>query len=31
LFKIKDSLAWRLATIHNLRTYTRLIELLRER
>ncbi len=28
LFKIKDTLAWRLATIHNLRTYTRLMELL---
>ncbi len=30
LFKIKDSLAWRLSTIHNLRTYSRLIELLRK-
>jgi len=30
LFKIGDSLAWRLATIHNLRTYTKLIEILRE-
>lgn len=30
LFKIEDSLAWRLASIHNLRTYTRLIELLRK-
>ncbi len=30
LFKIKDSLAWRLATIHNLRLYTKLIELLRK-
>jgi len=30
LFKIEDSLAWRLATIHNLRTYTKLIEKLRE-
>lgn len=29
LFKIEDSLAWRLATIHNLRTYTKLIEKLR--
>ncbi len=29
LFKIRDSLAWRLATIHNLRLYTRLIQLLR--
>lgn len=29
LFKIEESLAWRLATIHNLRTYTRLIEKLR--
>ncbi|MFH1451281.1 MAG: tRNA guanosine(34) transglycosylase Tgt [bacterium] len=30
LFKIEDSLAWRLATIHNLRTYTKLIEVLRK-
>lgn len=30
LFKIGDSLAWRLATIHNLRTYTKLIEILRK-
>jgi queuine tRNA-ribosyltransferase len=30
LFKIGDSLAERLATIHNLRHYTRLIELLRK-
>ena len=30
LFKIGDSLAWRLATIHNLRIYTKLIELLRK-
>ena len=30
LFKIRDSLAWRLATIHNLRTYAKLIERLRE-
>jgi queuine tRNA-ribosyltransferase len=30
LFKIGDSLAWRLATLHNLRTYTKLIELLRK-
>ena len=29
LFRIEDSLAWRLATIHNLRTYTKLIEVLR--
>jgi len=29
LFEIKDSLAWRLATIHNLRTYTKLTEVLR--
>lgn len=29
LFKIEDSLAWRLATIHNLRTYAMLIERLR--
>ncbi|MDP3093769.1 MAG: tRNA guanosine(34) transglycosylase Tgt [bacterium] len=31
LFKIGDSLAWRLATIHNLRVYSRLIQLLRKR
>lgn len=31
LFKIGDSLAWRLATIHNLRTYTKLIEILKKR
>lgn len=30
LFQIEDSLAWRLATIHNLRTYSRLIEILRK-
>jgi len=30
LFEIEDSLAWRLATIHNLRTYTKLISVLRE-
>lgn len=30
LFRINDTLAGRFATIHNLRTYTRLIELLRE-
>jgi queuine tRNA-ribosyltransferase len=30
LFKIQDSLAWRLATIHNLRVYTKVIELLRK-
>ncbi len=30
LFKIKDALAWRLATIHNLRVYARLIEKLRK-
>jgi len=30
LFMIEDSLAWRLATIHNLRTYTKLIEVLRK-
>lgn len=30
LFKIGDSLAWRLSTIHNLRVYTKLIELLRK-
>jgi len=30
LFKIQDSLAWRLATIHNLRLYTKLIQLLRK-
>lgn len=29
LFSINDSLAYRLATIHNLRTYTKLIEILR--
>lgn len=29
LFEINDSLALRLATIHNLRTYTKLIEILR--
>lgn len=29
LFRIEDSLAWRLGTIHNLRTYTKLIEVLR--
>lgn len=29
LFTIEESLAWRLATIHNLRTYSRLIEILR--
>ncbi len=29
LFKIKDALAWRLATIHNLRLYTRMIEKIR--
>lgn len=29
LFEIEESLAWRLATIHNLRTYSKLIELLR--
>lgn len=29
LFAISDALAWRLATIHNLRFYTRLVELLR--
>jgi len=29
LFKIEDSLAFRLATMHNLRTYTRLMETLR--
>jgi len=29
LFKIKDALAWRLASIHNLRVYTRLIEIVR--
>ncbi len=29
LFKIEDRLAWRLATIHNLRFYSRLFELLR--
>jgi queuine tRNA-ribosyltransferase len=31
LFKIKDSLAWRLASIHNLRTYTRVVGELREK
>jgi len=30
LFEIEDSLAWRLATIHNLRTYSKLIEILRK-
>lgn len=30
LFKIKDSLSWRLATIHNLRVYAKLIEILRK-
>ncbi|MBI4359156.1 MAG: queuine tRNA-ribosyltransferase family protein [Candidatus Nealsonbacteria bacterium] len=30
LFKIGDSLAWRLATIHNLRVYSKLIEILRK-
>ncbi|MFH1955980.1 MAG: tRNA guanosine(34) transglycosylase Tgt [Patescibacteria group bacterium] len=30
LFNIKDTLAYRLATIHNLRTYTRLIQVLRD-
>jgi queuine tRNA-ribosyltransferase len=30
LFKIEDNLAGRLATIHNLRTYTRLMGLIRE-
>lgn len=30
LFKIGDSLAWRLATIHNLKVYSQLIELLRK-
>ena len=30
LFEIEDALAWRLGTIHNLRTYTKLIEILRE-
>ncbi|MFH1565969.1 MAG: tRNA guanosine(34) transglycosylase Tgt [bacterium] len=30
LFNIKDTSAYRLATIHNLRTYTKLIEMLRE-
>lgn len=30
LFKIEDTLAYRLATIHNLRTYSRLIEQLRK-
>jgi len=31
LFEIEDSLAWRLATIHNLRTYMNLIEILRKK
>ncbi len=31
LFKIQDSLAWRLTTIHNLRVYAKLIEMLRKR
>lgn len=31
LFKIGDSLAWRLATIHNLTTYAELIRILRNR
>lgn len=31
LFSIGDSLAWRLATIHNLRFYSQLIELLRNK
>lgn len=30
LFKIGDALAWRLASIHNLRMYTKLIQLLRQ-
>ncbi len=30
LFQIEDSLAWRLATIHNLRTYSMLIDILRK-
>lgn len=30
LFRIKDALAYRLATIHNLRFYVRLIELMRD-
>lgn len=30
LFEIEDALAWRLGTIHNLRTYTKLIEILRK-
>jgi queuine tRNA-ribosyltransferase len=30
LFDIEDSLAWRLATIHNLRFYSQLLKLLRE-
>ncbi|KKU18816.1 MAG: Queuine tRNA-ribosyltransferase [Candidatus Saccharibacteria bacterium GW2011_GWA2_46_10] len=30
LFKIGDSLAWRLSTIHNLRIYSKLIEILRK-
>jgi len=31
LFKIQDALGWRLATIHNLRTYVRVINKLRDR
>jgi queuine tRNA-ribosyltransferase len=31
LFKIKDSLAWRLSSIHNLRTYARVVGELREK
>lgn len=30
LFTIEDSLVWRLCTIHNLRMYTKLIEILRK-
>ncbi|NMA30158.1 MAG: tRNA-guanine transglycosylase, partial [Candidatus Pacebacteria bacterium] len=30
LFKVKDSSAWRLATLHNLRTFQLLIEALRK-
>ena len=30
LFEIEDTLSYRLATIHNLRTYTKLIEILRK-
>jgi queuine tRNA-ribosyltransferase len=30
LFRVKDGLADRLATMHNLRFYTRLLELLRD-